>query len=801
MRHGGDITGDFVEDRAQLLAAELRLLLARRVHDPVLALEMPVLHASRLAFAGDDGSQSFAVLGLQPMLDAALARLAQAEAKQCLTLLLGSSDLRFRSLKERGTMAARVLGVKYDAYRRKHTGHLYGHLLILATEILADETSTQNRRSSGPVEGSGDVAAGNTDLVEDVAGLAQVGSEPHADGYEHSADGHECSADGVDAVASRAGLDASSTRQSEHVPDVLLDGTDTEPDGAGLVEDDSQASQARDNSGALATDRAPDRADLGVTNRCEPLGELIPPDLAPTASEPGAKGSSVDTIASGQGVGPFKASRAGLQALVVVVAILVVVGVGAWRSASSDAEPVNSDPTGGALAEGSGEDTTEAGDGSGATDELSSRSQSAAQSAAQSATAQPSGAGPLDDDVAGPKADEAVIQFVQASLVTGQPDPAFVPVDQACLEAGALGRVGEAGVTAPDSTHADADNTDADNTDLASAAVDELAAAADAMAVLVAELPVGACMNHVVAEREGTFWQEFSVDRRLQGGLIAWRPALDQPMTAVLLPLGLWQSYLRIAGSDGSGSPAMAGFPTGDIVELADDHFQLEVLGDVALVSEDPVGTFYWMPGVVASKWNEVELTDRPLGWPTSSVYLHNGQYQVDFTNGYLRQSLSGGIDAFYVTDPGLGLLPAGELRGRLITSLDGTAWLVDDDLRRWWVPDGQAWTCLGAGDNLAQHNLFGYEIHALEYGGVAHCPMSSGPTAASGGGLDLSLYCFDEVGADTRVELFDDGWVCDRATGAEPIDKQAACDWQYGVGARPMDDEADSRHFRCVSA
>lgn len=90
-------------------------------------------------------------------------------------------------------------------------------------------------------------------------------------------------------------------------------------------------------------------------------------------------------------------------------------------------------------------------------------------------------------------------------------------------------------------------------------------------------------------------------------------------------------------------------------------------------------------------------------------------------------------------------------------------------------MPDGQAWACLGAGDNLAQQNLFGYEIHTVGYGGVARCPMLSGPTAASGGGLDLSLYCFDEVAFDSRVELFDDGWVC----------------------ARPVDDDEDSRHFR----
>lgn len=76
---------------------------------------------------------------------------------------------------------------------------------------------------------------------------------------------------------------------------------------------------------------------------------------------------------------------------------------------------------------------------------------------------------------------------------------------------------------------------------------------------------------------------------------------------------------------------------------------------------------------------------------------------------------------------------------------------------------------------------------------------MSIGPTATSDGGLDLSLYCYDEVDVDTRVELFDEGWVCDRATSAEPVDKQAACRWQCGAAALPADDEEDSRHFRCV--
>ncbi len=69
------------------------------------------------------------------MLDLAIADVADQETRLALEVLLGQSDLRYRSMKERGTRAAKTVGVGYDAYRRAGNGRFHRDLLLLAAQI------------------------------------------------------------------------------------------------------------------------------------------------------------------------------------------------------------------------------------------------------------------------------------------------------------------------------------------------------------------------------------------------------------------------------------------------------------------------------------------------------------------------------------------------------------------------------------------------------------------------------------------------------------------------------------------
>ena len=598
-------------DPVALLAIELRTMLKKRAVDLVDPAELSILHDIVIRQRGNEATPQPRVMNLQSMLDRSIVSVADQETRSALEVLLGDSDLRYRSMKERGTKAANLVGVSYDAYRRAGSGRIHSDLWLLASQVATSYPGS----------------------------MAVVGVESEL---------------------------------------IVEEPTHLETEVADFSDGD-----------------------------------------APTT-------------------GPSAGRRNWLLLASLVGMVLIVGGVLALaRRPASQLSAGSSSPA------STLDVTTIAPDGPGASTE------------------------PVDDVEAGSSAGVTAVW-----------------VEPACRPAGYV------------------------DTDAPSDLDPDMTEAAVLMAELGSMLPEGSCMDHAVAHRGSAYWQQFSNDHRLGGGIMAFRlgsigeASEAGEMTAVYLPLGLWQSYFRIAGGDGSRSPDMAGFPTGEVLELGGDavgdHFQMEVLGEVTLIGEETEGTFYWMPLVAHEVWLEAEASDSPIGWPTSSVYISDGLLRVDFTDGYLEQDDQSVIQAFAVDDGASGLGEMAALKGRIIRSLDGTGWFVDQELMRWWIPDGQTWNCVGGDGNVILGELRGYEVHALEYGGVAGCPMSAESLAPVGGGLDLALYCYDWIGAGSEVELADDGWVCQSKAGAEPIDQSEACWWQYGPAAVVVVDAEDSRHWQC---
>lgn len=329
----------------------------------------------------------------------------------------------------------------------------------------------------------------------------------------------------------------------------------------------------------------------------------------------------------------------------------------------------------------------------------------------------------------------------------------------------------------------------------------ELLEAIDAVVAIADELPDGVCADEPLNKRGLAYWQELSVDRRLAGGLLAFEDESGS-FVAKYLPMGLWQSYFRIGGSDGTRSVVMGGYPTGKSVALG-DRYEMEISGDVVLIGEEANGTFYWMPLVAYEAWQEAEASDAPLGWPSSSVYTAEGSYRVDFTTGYLVQRFDGSLESVSVDaeTAKADLPPAEHIKSRIISSIDGTSWFVDSDLKRWWISDSQTWECAGGGNNRVAEGLAGYTIHTLEYGGAFRCPAGDAASWPREGGVDIGLFCYDLHGPGFSAEFRDEGWACSDGISFKLIYQIEACIWQYGPRAAVKPEESDPRHFACEQA
>jgi hypothetical protein len=78
--------------------------------------------------------------------------------------------------------------------------------------------------------------------------------------------------------------------------------------------------------------------------------------------------------------------------------------------------------------------------------------------------------------------------------------------------------------------------------------------------------------------------------------------------------------------------------------------------------------------------------------------------------------------DAVVVPDPAEPLRGAA-VAGHIVRQETGTAWFVDEDGRRHWIPTGATWDCLGGADAVAADNLPGWAVATLPLAEAARCP------------------------------------------------------------------------------
>ncbi len=301
-----------------------------------------------------------------------------------------------------------------------------------------------------------------------------------------------------------------------------------------------------------------------------------------------------------------------------------------------------------------------------------------------------------------------------------------------------------------------------------------------------AEVPPRSCAGSDVERRGRAYLQELKVDELLAGGVI-----LDSRVgSPVVLGLGPWQSYIRIGGGDGSRSTTLGGAPTGEFTKLVENGlWEMEVTGDVLLTSEDRNGTYYWMPNIATDRWRADQAGENMLGNPTSSLWITDGAFRVDFERGYLIQRTDGTVETQQLSEEQL--QPPERVEGRLISSIDGTGWFVDDELRRWWIPDLDRFDCAGGTRNQVANDLLGGQIHSLSYGGVFVCPTVRDVTTFVEGALSLDLYCRLVLSAGSVI--LDGRQYCATDTISTEVEPSDVCRWQYGDHAVATKDDSGS--------
>jgi hypothetical protein len=205
--------------------------------------------------------------------------------------------------------------------------------------------------------------------------------------------------------------------------------------------------------------------------------------------------------------------------------------------------------------------------------------------------------------------------------------------------------------------------------------------------------------------------------------------------SALRLTEAIWSSYKEIAGrSVPENSAVYGGYPVE--VEHLDERDAVRVRLDKSgmLLGPRDDTQLFWLPSQVLDLWESNGGLSGKLGFPTSNPYYDDKGLHLDFEHGamhaygdaaYVAGIVSGGPVSAVVElhDPGDdGALPATGLDEAIVRQLNGTAWWVDDDRVRHWIPDGATWTCLGGDDSVAADNLHGWEIAALPLGPPAHC-------------------------------------------------------------------------------
>jgi hypothetical protein len=212
-------------------------------------------------------------------------------------------------------------------------------------------------------------------------------------------------------------------------------------------------------------------------------------------------------------------------------------------------------------------------------------------------------------------------------------------------------------------------------------------------------------------------WQSLVVQEVVADGAQNGAVVLSPNGVDLYLSRGAMGSYHQLGGKDGDAAQTTGGLPL-RIVDFSDGHVEIDLSTGTVLLAERADSPYFWIPSAYVLWWRNHPELGLPTGNPLPSQHQDFQHGSVSVNNGS-----PGDLTARLVDRPDSELPTLDSIRGHLLRQADATAWLVDGEGRRLWVPDGETWNCLGGDAARVGLDLPGYAIATLPFGGQARCP------------------------------------------------------------------------------
>ena len=180
--------------------------------------------------------------------------------------------------------------------------------------------------------------------------------------------------------------------------------------------------------------------------------------------------------------------------------------------------------------------------------------------------------------------------------------------------------------------------------------------------------------------------------------------------------------YFHYERSGGGSLQSLGGLPVG--TDYASPHPRLLLSGGGAMVAHYLGGPAHWVPVEAMEVWNDLGGADGRLGLPMADVNFFDGRPGQEWSGGYGERRDDGTV-AVELVDPAaiaeaVAALP--RRRNGILRLYDQTAYWIDDEGRRRWIPDGETWACLGGADALIEEETRGWVVGAFPAGPNATC-------------------------------------------------------------------------------
>ncbi len=198
---------------------------------------------------------------------------------------------------------------------------------------------------------------------------------------------------------------------------------------------------------------------------------------------------------------------------------------------------------------------------------------------------------------------------------------------------------------------------------------------------------------------------------------------LATPTNTFFVQERLFEGYRRVGGDDGTQAQANAGLPSG--TDELNGHPVLLLEDGGIVISEQPGSIGRWLPPEAKAAWDDNGGIDGDLGLPLADINLVDDRPYQGFSGGFLELTDDGVVEAT-ITDPISAKQAAEELIANgpgILRLYDQTAFFVTETGTRRWIPDADAWFCLGGDEALlTEEPIDSWVLATFELGPIATC-------------------------------------------------------------------------------